>query len=64
MLNGLEVQDFSWVLWRKGKVKARRRFDHIFSSRALKPEECKYIHNFRESGASDHSAIESVFCPS
>lgn len=64
LLNGYGVQDYSWILWRKGRVISRRRFDYIFASRELKPIKCHYLHNFRESGASDHSAIEAVFSPS
>lgn len=63
LLSGYEVQDYSWILWRKGKVSARRRFDHIFASRALHPLKCDYLHSFRESGVSDHSAIEALFSP-
>ena len=60
-LNGYGKQEFSWHLWRKGGVIARRRFDHIFTSTQLNPITCKYLHEFRESGASDHSAIVSRF---
>ena len=62
-LNGYQVQEFSWLLMRKGEVIARRRFDHIFASNKLNPVECNYLHDFRESGNSDHSAIESFFNP-
>lgn len=62
-VNGYEVQEFSWCLKRKGQVIARRRFDHIFASSALNPVECQYLHQVREKGLSDHSAIEAVFEP-
>jgi len=59
--NGYETQEFSWLLPRKGKIIARRRFDHIFASKALNPVNCRYIHSFREKLLSDHSAIEATF---
>lgn len=60
-LNGYESQEFSWLFQRKGKRIARRRFDHIFASKKLKPVTCGYIHSFREKSLSDHSAIEATF---
>ena len=61
LLNGYEIQEFSWVLRRKGKIIARRRFDNIFASKSLNPVKCQYIHSFREESLSDHSAIEATF---
>ena len=61
LLNGYNVQEFSWLLKRKGKIIAKRRFDHIFASKALHPIECRYINGFRLNGLSDHSAIEGNF---
>ena len=61
LLNGYESQDFSWLVRRKGKIVARRRFDHIFASKKLNPLTCNYIHSFREDSLSDHSAIEATF---
>lgn len=63
MLHGYGVQNYSWRVMRKGREIARRRFDHIFASSQLNPIECKYLHAFRNSGASDHSAIEARFEP-
>lgn len=40
-----------------------RRYDHIFSSKSLNPRECCYLHDFRESGLSDHSPIYAVCRP-
>jgi len=60
-LNGYESQEFSWLFRRKGKIVSRRRFDHIFASKALNPDTCRYIHSFREELLSDHSAIEATF---
>ncbi len=61
LLNGYESQEFSWLLRRKGKIIARRRFDHIFAAKTLNPDTCRYIHSFREESLSDHSAIEATF---
>jgi len=61
LLNGYETQEFSWLLQRKGKIIARRRFDHIFAAKTLNPDTCHYIHPFREELLSDHSAIEATF---
>lgn len=61
LLNGYESQEFSWLLRRKGKIIARRRFEHIFAAKALNPDTCRYIHSFREDFLSDHSAIEATF---
>ncbi len=57
-LHGYSVTGHSWVLKRKGEIKAQRRFDHILSS--LRPLECRYIHEWRENKLSDHSPIEAV----
>ena len=61
LLNGYGAQEFSWLLYRKGKIIASRRFDHIFASKRLNPVKCQYIHSFREESLSDHSAIEATF---
>lgn len=61
LLNGYKKNEFSWILSRKGKIIARRRFDHIFASKELHPKSCTYLHDFRENGLSDHSAIEGIF---
>jgi len=61
VLNGYDSQEFSWLLRRKGKIIARRRFDHIFAAKTLNPVTCLYIHSFREEWLSDHSAIEATF---
>ena len=61
LLNGYKLQEFSWLLKRKGKIIARRRFDHIFAAKSLNPITCRYINEFRLNGLSDHSAIEGIF---
>jgi exonuclease III len=59
--NGYEAQEFSWLFRLKGKIVAKRRFDHLFASEKLNPVTCCYIHSFREKSLSDHSAIEVTF---
>ena len=61
LLNGYESQEFSWLLRWKGKIIAKRRFDHIFAAKTFNPDTCRYIHSFREDSLSDHSAIEATF---
>ncbi|MDO9087998.1 MAG: endonuclease/exonuclease/phosphatase family protein [Anaerolineaceae bacterium] len=61
LINGYEKECYSWVVIRKGMIKAKRRFDHIFASMKLYPISCQYIHEFRENNLSDHSAIEAEF---
>jgi exonuclease III len=62
-LYGYQKEDYSFVVVRKGKVVSRRRFDHIFASKELNPQNCEYIHSFREEGLSDHSPLEIIFNP-
>jgi exonuclease III len=62
-LHGYKVKDFSWFLRRKGRIIAKRRFDHVYASVALNPIECRYIHLLRENGLSDHSPVLAVFHP-
>ena len=40
-----------------------RRYDHVFASAVLNPQECRYLHFLREWKLSEHSAIEAVFAP-
>jgi len=61
-LHGYSVREASWFMRRKGKIFARR-FDHIFASRSLNALACRYLHQPREVGLSDHSAIEATFSP-
>jgi len=59
-LHGYGRQEFSWFVKRKEK-RIGRRFDHMFCSRELLIKRCEYLHDFRESGLSDHSALELDF---
>ena len=51
---------YSFVIERRGKVVAKRRFDHFFSSRELIIKSIEYLHNYREDGLSDHSPLELI----
>ena len=51
---------YSFVIERRGKVVAKRRFDHFFSSRELIIKSIEYLHKYRENGLSDHSPLELV----
>lgn len=55
-LNGFSADGYSWVLSRKDK-KFKRRYDHVFASGKLNPNNCEYLHEPRMTGLSDHSPI-------
>jgi exodeoxyribonuclease-3 len=59
-LHGYEVEACSWLM-RRTSGSRPRRFDHIFASDRLKTMSCEYVTAWRESGLSDHAAIEAVF---
>jgi exonuclease III len=67
-LHGYAMTAYSWYPHRKGPLQQARlvgrRFDHCFASAALRPASCTYLQMFRESGLSDHAALEVVFSPS
>jgi endonuclease/exonuclease/phosphatase family metal-dependent hydrolase len=67
-LHGYATQAYSWCPYRKDPHRQARlmgrRFDHCFASGSLNPVSCMYLHGFRESGLSDHAALEVVFSPS
>lgn len=56
------VDEHSWYHVYKGHRKGFR-LDHIFASASLNPVECRYLHDLREAGLSDHSPIEAIFAP-
>ena len=60
-LNGWDAEDYSFVVWRKGKIVSRRRFDHVFASESTHPVLCRYMHDVRENWLSDHSAVIAEF---
>ena len=57
-LHGYAINSPSWVLKRKG-VSIGRRFDHLFASDHLKVARCAYLDEWRLTGLSDHSALET-----
>jgi endonuclease/exonuclease/phosphatase family metal-dependent hydrolase len=52
-LHGYERRDRSWV----SRVGYGWRLDHLIVSPQLEPVACEYLHEWREHGLSDHSAI-------
>jgi exonuclease III len=57
-LNGYGARDLSWT-WPGHR--GGYRLDHVLASRELDPRSCRYRHDWREAGLSDHSAIEVEF---
>jgi exonuclease III len=62
-LNGYDRDDVSWVMHTRARRKAAHRLDHVLASESLNPIGCDYVHEWREAGLSDHSAIEATFEP-
>lgn len=62
-LNGYDRRDVSWVMHTRSRRRAAHRLDHVLASAELNPVVCDYLHDWREAGLSDHSAIEAVFEP-
>ncbi len=61
-LHGYGPRETTWERSkRRGSV--GRRFDHVFASASLGGVACDYHHAWRETGLSDHSAVEAVFEP-
>ncbi len=60
-LHGYNTEEYSFIVRRKGEIVSRRRFDHVFASQELRPQQCIYLHKFREMKLSDHSPIEVLF---
>ncbi len=48
----------------RARRKAAHRLDHILASNGLGLVACDYVHEWRQAGLSDHSAIEAWFEPS
>jgi endonuclease/exonuclease/phosphatase family metal-dependent hydrolase len=59
-LHGYERRDRSWM----SRVGYGWRLDHILVSPQLEPVACDYLHEWRERGLSDHSAIWADVRPS
>jgi exonuclease III len=62
-LNGYGRRDVSWVLHTRARKKHAHRLDHILASESLGATYCDYVHEWREAGLSDHSAMEAIFEP-
>jgi len=60
-LHGYGLEEYSYIVTRKGEIVSKRRFDHVFASQELLPQECVYLHKIREMKLSDHSPIEVLF---
>ncbi len=54
--NGSTEEAWSWQV--RGY---KRRYDHIFASKALRPLSAQYLQNIRTLQLSDHTPIEVVF---
>jgi exonuclease III len=59
-LHGYGRGDFSWYV-KRGTRLIGRRFDHAFCSPGLRILQCEYLHDVRERGLSDHSALQLDF---
>lgn len=60
-LHGYQSGSPSWT-WRSiAGHDGGWRLDHIFLSAELRPVACRYHHDWREQGLSDHSALETDF---
>tara|TARA_Y100000758_G_C15979200_1_gene396257 strand:+ start:81 stop:917 length:837 start_codon:yes stop_codon:yes gene_type:complete len=53
-----KTYEYSFAISRKGKVVAKRRFDHFFTSDDILIKEIGYLHTYRETKLSDHSPIQ------
>lgn len=62
-LNGYDRRDVSWVMHTRARRKVAHRLDHILASASLGAIACDYLHEWREAGLSDHSAMEALFEP-
>lgn len=59
-LHGYAVEEKSW-LWRNRGAVGGYRLDHIIASAELTPVAVRYLHEPRDAGLSDHSALEALF---
>jgi endonuclease/exonuclease/phosphatase family metal-dependent hydrolase len=57
-LNGSAARDLSWA-WPRHR--GGYRLDHVLASASLRPTACRYHHDWRERGLSDHSGVEAAF---
>ena len=59
-IHSIPKKGYSFVLERRGKIVAKRRFDHFFLSKELEIKSVEYLHKYREDGLSDHSPLELI----
>jgi exonuclease III len=52
---------YSYFDIRKGRVRASRRYDHLFASSALTPQAVHYDDAPRQAGLSDHAPLVVAF---
>jgi exonuclease III len=60
-LHGYATQSPSWTWKTIAGHDGGWRLDHVFASVQLRPFACQYLHDWREEGLSDHSALEADF---
>ena len=60
-LHGYGSREPSWTWRRISGHGGGWRLDHVFCSADLVPRTCAYHHDWRDSGLSDHSALEADF---
>ena len=59
-IHSIPKKGYSFVFERRGKIVAKRRFDHFFLSKELEIKSVEYLHKYREDGLSDHSPLELI----
>jgi exonuclease III len=57
-VHGYERREPSWTWRRIAGHDGGYRLDHVFASRELEPVAAAYHHDWRDTGLSDHSALE------
>lgn len=62
-LRGYGEREVSWSWKRIAGHGGGWRLDHIFASEQLEPVACRYHHEWRDAGLSDHSALEADLRP-
>lgn len=58
-LHGYDAREPSWTWHRISGHGGGWRLDHLFTSAGLRPTACRYHHEWRDQGLSDHSALEA-----
>jgi len=60
-LHGYARREPSWTWRQRAGHDGGWRLDHLFATSELRPVRCVYHHEWRDSGLSDHSALEADF---